>query len=96
MFGKIGDFFASAGQKMQESIGPVVEWIQSVDNGIRSFLGLETAADKAAASTSNLSKEAEKGAEAIRALTQQAESFSVISADKIPKICVICRVLSRL
>ena len=76
VFGAMAQGFDKLAKQFDEATKPFRDFVSWAENGIRSILGLETAADKAATATSNLSKEAEKGAEAIRALTQQAESFT--------------------
>ena len=76
VFGVMAQGFDKLAKQFDEATKPFRDFVSWAENGIRSFLGLETAADKAAASTADLSKEADKGSESIKSLTQQAESFT--------------------
>lgn len=76
VFGVMAQGFDKLAKQFDESTKPFRDFVSWAENGIRSIFGLETAADKAAAATADLSKEADKGSESIKSLTQQAESFT--------------------
>ena len=76
VFGAMAQGFDKLAKQFDEATKPFRDFVSWAENGIRSLLGLETSADKAAAATADLSKEADKGSESIKSLTQQAESFT--------------------
>ena len=76
VFGVMAQGFDKLAKQFDDATKPFRDFVSWAENGIRSIFGLETAADKAAAATADLSKEADKGSESIKSLTQQAESFT--------------------
>ena len=76
VFGAMAQGFDKLAKQFDNATKPFRDFVSWAENGIRSIFGLETAADKAAAATADLSKEADKGSESIKSLTQQAESFT--------------------
>lgn len=76
VFGTMAQGFDKLAKQFDNATKPFRDFVSWAENGIRSIFGLETAADKAAAATADLSKEADKGSESIKSLTQQAESFT--------------------
>lgn len=76
VFGVMAQGFDKLAKQFDDATKPFRDFVSWAENGIRSIFGLETAADKAAAATADLSKEADKGSESVKSLTQQAESFT--------------------